>query len=173
MRVAVVSAVLCALFGVSMMNAQSKYTDAEGDALIQRLNQADTKILELEQKLRDCTMKCEEESLKANVPLATIYFSIGSSEVTNLGKTILDAVANVIKTTDDRYVVTGWADDYTGSEAINEKLRKYRVENVKRLLVKAGVDENRLKVVVKDGNLVGRGEKSAALDRAVTIKIDK
>ena len=173
MRVAVVSAVLCALFGVSMMNAQSKYTDAEGDALIQRLNQADIKIVELEQKLRDCTMKCEEEALKANAPLAIIYFSIGSSEVTDLGKKILDAVANVIKATDDRYVVTGWADDYTGSEAINEKLRKSRVEKVKKLLVNAGVEEKRLKVVVKDGNLIGCGEKSAALDRAVTIKIDK
>lgn len=173
MRVAVVCSVLCVLFGVGVINAQSKYTDAEGDALIQRLNQADAKIVELEQKLRDCTVKCEEESLKANVPLVTIYFSVGSSEVTSLGKKILSAVANVIQTTDCRYVVTGWADDYTGSEVINEKLRKSRAAEVKRLLVKAGVEETRLKIVGNDGNLVGCGKKSAALDRAVTIKTDR
>ena len=174
MRITKFIAIFCALIGFGSGYAQSKYTDAEGDALIQRLQQSDAKIVELEQKLRDCTRKCEEESLKANeVPLAVIYFAIGSSEISGLNKNIIKALVPVMKSSDNRFILTGWADDYTGSETVNNKLRKSRVENVKKLLVKAGIDEKQLKIVVGDGNLTGYGEKSASLDRVVTIRIEK
>ena len=164
---------LISAFVVSV-SAQTKYTDAEGDELVARLQQADVKIVALEQQVRDCTRKYDDLLLKFNdTPVATVYFYEGSSEVSQLNKNVLKALAQEMKKSENKYILTGWADDYTGSDKVNEKLKKSRVENVKTLLVKFGVDENKLKSVVGQGNLVGVGEKSASLDRAVTILIEK
>ena len=149
-----------------------KYTDAEGDALVARLQQADAKIASLEQQLRDCLNKpvpVVEEAPAA--PLATIYFPIGSSKVNNVQAKVVKAVANAMQNTEDKYVLTGWADNYTGSDAINKKLRKDRAANVKKMIVKNGVNGDRLETTTNDNNLTEYGEKSASLDRAVTITV--
>lgn len=150
-----------------------KYTDAEGDALVARLQQADAKIASLEQQLRDClnkpTTAVVEEAPAA--PLATIYFPIGSARVNNVQAKVVKAVANAMKNTEEKYVLTGWADNYTGTEAINKKLRKNRAANVKKMIVKAGVNGERLETTTNDNNLTEYGEKSASLDRAVTITV--
>ena len=104
-------------------------------------------------------------------PLATVYFPIGSSKVNAVNAKVVKAVANVMKNTDEKYVLTGWADNYTGTDAINKKLRKNRAANVKKMIVKAGVAEDRLETTTNDNNLTEYGEKSASLDRAVTIKV--
>ena len=149
-----------------------KYTDAEGDALVARLQQADAKIASLEQQLRDCLNRPMPEPEKAPAaPLATVYFPIGSSKVNAVNAKVVKAVANVMKNTDEKYVLTGWADNYTGTDAINKKLRKNRAANVKKMIVKAGVAEGRLETTTNDNNLTEYGEKSASLDRAVTIKV--
>ena len=69
-----------------------------------------------------------------------------------------------------KYVVTGWADNYTGTDNINIRLRKNRAEGVQKLLVKNGVAESQLTVTTNNGNLSDLGEKCVALDRAVTIE---
>ena len=74
---------------------------------------------------------------------------------------------------DKRYVITGWADNYTGNHKINTRLRKGRVATVKAALVKKGVAENRLETQINDGNLTNFGAKCASLDRAVTIQEKK
>ena len=71
---------------------------------------------------------------------------------------------------DKKYVLTGWADNYTGTDNINMRLRKNRAEGVAKLLVKTGVAENQLTVTTNNGNLSDLGEKCVALDRAVTIE---
>ncbi|MCF0205759.1 MAG: hypothetical protein HUK12_10925, partial [Muribaculaceae bacterium] len=83
---------------------------------------------------------------------------------------VVDAVANVMSDTDKNYVLTGWADNYTGTAARNVTLRKERVANVKKALVKKGVAENRLDAQINDGNLTNFGAKCASLDRAVTVQ---
>ena len=75
--------------------------------------------------------------------------------------------------TDDEYVVTGWADSYTGSAARNQQLREQRADNVKKLLVKNGVESGRIETATGDSNLTTYGEGSADLDRAATIDIKK
>ncbi len=149
-----------------------KYSDAEGDALVSRLQAADAKIASLEQQLRDClNKKPEVKEVKSEGPLATVYFPIGSSKVTNVQGKLLAAVANAMQQSKDNYVLTGWADNYTGTAKINSKLRTDRAKNVKTVLVKKGVDGARLDTQVNDNNLTNFGAKSASLDRAVTIVV--
>ena len=101
--------------------------------------------------------------------MATIYYPIGKSKITGVNTKLVNAVANLMKESDKNYVLTGWADNYTGSDKINAKLRKDRVNGVKKALVKKGVKADRLDAQINDGNLTKFGAKSASLDRAVTI----
>jgi outer membrane protein OmpA-like peptidoglycan-associated protein len=149
-----------------------KYTDAEGDALVARLQAADAKIANLEQQLRDCLNKkpAPAQVAAAEGPLATIYYPIGKSYITPVQKKVVSAVANVMKDNNSKnYVLTGWADNYTGTDKINAKLRKDRVGGVKKALVAKGVEASRLDAQINDGNLTNYGAKCASLDRAVTI----
>ena len=146
-----------------------KYTDAEGDALAARLQAAEGKIADLEKQLRDCLNRKPEVVEKEDAPLATIYYPIGKSNITGVNTKIVNAVANLMKESDKNYVLTGWADNYTGSEKVNAKLRKDRVNGVKKALVRKGVAADRLDAQINDGNLTKFGAKSASLDRAVTI----
>lgn len=150
-----------------------KYTDAEGDALVARLQQADAKIASLEQQLRDC-LNSKQTAVVEEVPaapIATVYFPIGSARVNNVQAKVVKAVANAMKNTEDKYVLTGWADNYTGTATFNKKLRAERAKSVKKMIVRAGVAEDRLETTTNDNNLTEYGEKSASLDRAVTITV--
>ncbi len=153
-----------------------KYTDAEGDALVARLAAADAKIASLEKQLYDCLHRVTPTPdpkptpvVSGDAPLATIYYPIGKSAISAEQKKVVAAVANVMKDNNNNYVLTGWADNYTGSEKINAKLRKDRVNGVKNALTGLGVAADRLDAQINDGNLTSFGPKSAALDRAVTI----
>lgn len=146
-----------------------KYTDAEGDALVARLQAANDKIADLEKQLRDCLNKKPVEQKAEEGPLATIYYPIGKSYITGVQKKVVNAVSEVMKNEDSNYVLTGWADNYTGSSAINTKLRKDRVAGVKKALEANGVASSRLDAQINDGNLTNFGAKCASLDRAVTI----
>lgn len=150
-----------------------KYTDAEGDALVARLQAADAKIASLEKQLRDCmdSKPAETKAAEADAPLATIYFPIGSAKVQGVQGKVAKAVANAMKGTDDNYTVKGWADNYTGSAKVNDRLRNARANNVKKILVKNGVKADRLETATGDGNLTNYGAKCASLDRAVTINV--
>ena len=147
-----------------------KYTDAEGDALAARLKAAEAKIADLEKQLRDCLNRKPQVIEQPAGPLATVYFPINKSNITGVQAKVVDAVANVMSDTDKNYVLTGWADNYTGTAARNVTLRKERVANVKKALVKKGVAENRLDAQINDGNLTNFGAKCASLDRAVTVQ---
>ena len=147
-----------------------KYTDAEGDALVANLNNANRKIADLEDQLR----KCVEKKPKATdaveeAPLATIYFPINRTDVLGVQRNVLNAVAEVMKNENRNYLLTGWADNYTGNDVINTRLRKGRVATVKKELVNTGVDAGRLETQINDGELTNYGPKCASLDRAVTI----
>ena len=151
-----------------------KYTDAEGDALAARLQAAEAKIADLEKQLRDClNRKPEVAEVKEEGPLATVYFPINVTAITGVQRKVVNAVAEVMKNTDKEYLLTGWADNYTGNHKINTRLRKGRVATVKAALVKKGVAENRLETQINDGNLTNFGAKCASLDRAVTIQEKK
>ncbi len=148
-----------------------KYTDAEGDALVARLQAADAKIASLEQQLKACLNRPAAKATVASVdaPLATIYFPIGVSKVSREGSMIAKAAANAMKESNEKYVVTGYADNYTGGTKINDSLRKARANNIAKILKKAGVASDNLEVTTNNDNLTTFGAKSAPMDRAVTI----
>ena len=148
-----------------------KYTDAEGDALVARLAAADKKIADLENQLKNCKKPAPvaPEAPKTDAPLATIYYPINVSKIVGVQNNVVDAVANVMLNESNNYELTGWADNYTGNDKINTRLRKDRVAGVKAALVGKGVEADRLNTQINDGNLTNYGPKCASLDRAVTI----
>ena len=147
-----------------------KYTDPEGDALVANLNDANRKISDLENQLRKCLEKKPEAAPDAEGPLATIYFPINRTEVLGVQRNVLDAVAEVMKNENSNYLLTGWADNYTGNDNINVRLRKGRVATVKQELTKKGIADSRLETQINNGELTDYGPKCASLDRAVTIQ---
>ena len=145
-----------------------RYTDAEGDALAKELADLKRKYADIESQLRKCLEKpVAAEPTKA--PLATVYFPINRTEVLGVQRNVVEAVAEVMKNENSNYMLTGWADNYTGNDVINTRLRKGRVATVKKELVNKGVAENRLETQINDGELTNYGPKCASLDRAVTI----
>ncbi len=141
------------------------------DALRARLAAADARIADLEAQLRDCLNRPVETKVENNGPVATVYYPIGVSRLSRENARVVSAIAEVMKANPDtKYVLTGWADNYTGSDNVNKRLRKARVEGVQKLLVKNGVEESRLTATTNDGNLSDLGEKCVAIDRAVTIE---
>jgi len=162
---------------------QVKDNSAELDALRNKLNQANAKIRDLENQLIECLKKKNQPVAPQNnltaaskeAPLATIYYPRGKSYITPVQMEIVNAVSEVMKQENDNYILTGWADNYTGNDKINTRLRKDRVATVKNALVSKGVAESRLDTQIDDRNRPDAdfGPKSAPLSRAVTIVRNK
>ncbi len=150
--------------------ATCKYSDAEGDALVAQLRDANKRIKDLEQQLADCqtpvTQVVEEE------PAVTVYFDINKSTVRSGDRKVLRAVAQAIKENPNtKYVVTGYADSQTGTPEFNAKLREARAKSVYNILVKSyGVNPDQLTTATDSQPL---NKFNYVLDRAVTIKIAK
>ena len=160
-------------FGKSEWNAPNKticpewkYPDAVGDSLVAALTDAKRRIKDLEKQLEDCD---KEPDHIIEPPLATVYFPINRTEVLGVQRNVVNAIAEVMNNENRNYVLTGWADNYTGNDKINTRLRKGRVATVKNELMKQGVSESRLETKIDNGELTDYGPKCASLDRAVTI----
>ena len=144
------------------------------DALRARLAAADARIADLEQQLKDCLSRPVETVVENNGPLATVYYPIGVSRLSRENQRVVKAIAHVMtQNSGKKYTVTGWADNYTGTDNVNMRLRKNRAEGVAKLLKRNGVPESQLTVTTNNGNLSDLGEKCVALDRAVTIEETK
>ena len=146
-----------------------KYSDAEGDALVAQLRDANARIKDLEQQLADCqtpvTQVVEED------PAVTVYFSINQSTVRSGDRQVLRALAQSMKENpDQKYVITGYADSQTGTPEINARLREARAKAVYKLLVNYGVNPDQLSTAV-DSNPLNKF--NYVLDRAATIKFAK
>ena len=140
------------------------------DALRARLSAAEGRIADLENQLKDALNKPVPEA-KKDAPLCTIYYPINIYRLTKKDVLLHDACANVMKDTPNtHYALTGWADNYTGTDEINVRLRHNRVNGVHKQLLKFGVPASQLTATINNGNLVDLGEKYVALDRAVTIE---
>ena len=152
-----------------------KYTDAEGDELAAKLANANRRIQDLENQLANANanQKRPTRAINENEGLCTIYYPINVYTLDNRDKLVLNAVADVMKNSGKDYLLTGWADNYTGNDAINTRLRTNRVNGVKNYLVGRGVNAGNLDATINNGNLQedidGLGIELAPLDRAVTI----
>ena len=144
------------------------------DAVEARLQAANARISDLERQLRDCLNRPVEKVEAKEGPLCTIYYTIGTSRLSRVDNKVLGAVAEVMKQNpDQKYTVTGWADNYTGSDRVNDRLRHARANGVEKVLLRNGVNPSQLDVTVNSGNLNDMGEKFVSLDRAVTIEANK
>ncbi|MDE6310866.1 MAG: OmpA family protein [Muribaculaceae bacterium] len=143
------------------------------DPLRARLDAANRRIEELEAQLKACLERPVErvvETIKA--PLATVYYPIGVSRLSAENARVIKAVAaEMAQHPDQKYTVTGWADNFTGTDAINARLRKNRAAGVEKVLLRNGVNANQLTIVDNNTNNLHQdlGKKCASLDRAVTI----
>ena len=136
-----------------------------------RLQAADARIADLEAQLKACLSRPVEKQVVTKAPLATIYYPCNVYRLTSVDRKVLESVANVMKADNKKYTLTGWADNYTGTDAINKRLRENRVNTVKNQLVKYGVNEANLNATINNGNRVDLGDKCLTLDRAVTIEV--
>ena len=78
------------------------------------------------------------------ITLDKTFFKPGSSELTEASYEQLDNFAQLLKTFFHSEVKIGGYTDNTGSDKVNIPLSKERAEMVKKYLVDAGVDDNRL-----------------------------
>ncbi len=144
------------------------------DAEVAALQAATARISDLERQIKDCLSRpVEVKEVKAdNGPLTTVYYVINGTRLSRVDRKVLGAIAEVIKSNPDKkYEVTGWADNYTGTAAINDRIRKARAAGVEKCLLGYGVNPSQLIVNTNNGNLNDMGDKYVALDRCVTIKV--
>ena len=140
------------------------------DALRARLSAAEARVADLEKQLQDCLNRKPEVVEAAPEALATIYFPIGVSRLTREDKNIVNAVADVLKAdTSKKYDVKGYADTYTGTDAINNRLRNQRANNVVKQLTSRGVSADQVQAIPVQGNLHGDNEALVSLDRCAVI----
>ena len=151
---------------------------AQLEQLRTKLADANAKIRNLEQQLNDClnwkkNHVCPDKPGK-EAPLATIYYPRGKSYITPVQMEVVDAVADVMNNENDNYKLTGWADNYTGNDEINIKLRHDRVAGVKKALEDKGISGSRLSTETNNANHPDvYGAQSAPLGRCVTIVRNK
>lgn len=142
------------------------------DALRARLQTADARVADLEAQLKACLERPVQTVVEApKAPLATIYFPINSYRLNRSDINVLGAIANIMKSNpNQKYVLTGYADNYTGTDAFNARLRQNRANSVQKQLIRKGVDAAQLEATTNAKNLCDLGEKYVALDRCVTIE---
>ena len=142
------------------------------DPIKARLAECESRLQDTQRKLDQC-LRRPVPTATAAAPcasdLAVVYFPIGSSTVSRTDRNVLKSVASVMKEdTSKKYVVCGWADNYTGTDAVNARLRTKRAENVKKVLVANGVNADQLEVITDAANRV-EGKSNVYLGRCVNI----
>lgn len=151
-----------------------KYSDAEGDALVARLQEANNRIKDLENELAIANENLAvalDAANKDQAPAFTIYFDINQSAINACNRKVVKAMAAAIKADPNtKYVVTGYADKETGTDAFNAKLREARAKSVYNALVKYGVNPDQLSTATDTNPL---NKFNYVLDRAATIKVVK
>lgn len=147
-----------------------KYTDAEGDALVAKLNAQNAQIKDLQAEIEALKNRPKQVVKQDCEGLVTVYYPINQYGLSNREKVVLKSVANVMKESGKNYKLTGYADSYTGTNEINDRLRQARVDGVYDYLVSQGVNPSQLDKTVDAQNLTDFGPEAAPLDRAVTVR---
>ena len=152
------------------------------DDLNNKLNDANNKLGDANNKINDLDGENDnlrkelEECKNAKVveevaPETVVFFNIDKSNLTGYTKATLESYIALVKDTNAKLTVTGYADKETGNPTWNERLSKERAENVKAFLVENGVAEDRITVEWK-GDTVKAFEDPHApkTNRCVVIK---
>ena len=84
---------------------------------------------------------------KAPIVLDGVNFKVGSSELTESAKPVLDKVVRTLKDYKEMYLEINGHTDSSGSRALNMKLSRKRAESVRRYLINQGIEEYRLRAI--------------------------
>lgn len=109
---------------------------------------------DLAQEVDSLRNRKPEEIHKVNVISSPYYvvFEIAKSTLSSEGKANLAILAEIIKSNNLHYTVTGYADEGTGNETINQRLSRERAQAVYDCLVKEyNVPASMLKIDYKGG----------------------
>ncbi len=127
-------------------NAEYQKQNAEYQKQIERYKQ---QLSDKEKELQEALRKAAKNSLDLDDVTLSVFFTIGSAEISEKNTINIKYMADVIKASDKTYTITGYADATTGSEAFNMDLSQQRAEAVYNTLIDAGVDSSKLKVDYK------------------------
>ncbi|MDR1527218.1 MAG: OmpA family protein [Dysgonamonadaceae bacterium] len=103
-----------------------------------------------------------------------IRFELGKSDLSKEARVQLGFLADLLRTyTEGTYTITGYADAFTGTPAINARLSRTRADVVKNCLIREfGIDGSRLKIVAA-GGVDTQYYNDPALSRSVVIRPNK
>jgi len=130
--------------------------------------QLSDKDRELQEALRKASQNANNPVSVSDDVTLSIFFPIGSAEVSDRNEVNIKYMAEVIKASNKTFTITGYADNNSGSEQRNLELSQQRAESVYNALINAGVDKSKIKVDYK-GCTVQPFEKDY-LNRVAIIK---
>ncbi|MCK4695188.1 MAG: OmpA family protein, partial [Candidatus Cloacimonetes bacterium] len=84
---------------------------------------------------------------KAPIILEGVTFKVGSSELKDEAKLVLDKVVRTLKDYSEMHLEISGHTDNTGSRALNMKLSRRRAESVRRYLINQGIEGHRLRAI--------------------------
>jgi outer membrane protein OmpA-like peptidoglycan-associated protein/opacity protein-like surface antigen len=84
---------------------------------------------------------------KAPIVLDGVNFKVGSSELTNSAKPVLDKVVRTLNDYPEMYLEISGHTDSSGSRSLNMKLSRKRAESVRRYLINQGIKEYKLRAI--------------------------
>lgn len=124
-----------------------------------RMNEMAATNLDLQEELAYAKRPIEVNEVEevvltnANIAPRTIFFTIGSGQLSSQEEMNLSYLAGKMKEyPDTRYTINGYADSATGTPSVNQKLSLQRAQTVKDLLVKKyGVSADRLTIASGGG----------------------
>lgn len=93
-----------------------------------------------------------KETIINKVPETSIFFELGSAELTHRGQ--LENIKKLVQTAKEEkrnIIVTGYADSQTGSQQFNERLSARRADTIVKELLEMGIDAHNIKIVVGGG----------------------
>lgn len=150
-----------------------KYTQEEVDKMNDYINHLRVQNDNLTQALIDCNNRPSKVETVVKVEeryvfqMPKIQFEKGSYEITPFSKAVLGEIAEVMKVTDKKWVILGYASN-EGDDEFNQTLSLKRAEIVKQYLVGLGVSEDKLDVVGK-GSTTKFSEEYLENNRVVEI----
>ena len=101
------------------------------------------------------------------------YFESNKSQPNNASTSNIGFILNYLKNNPDKSVeITGYADEI-GSSEYNDKLASDRAQNVKTILMKAGISESRLNIISygEDNSVDKKSEYARKLVRKTAFKV--
>ena len=165
----------------------NKYTDAQYEALQKKYAELEkenaalkNKIADLEKQLAPFKNLVDGQTylfkngrftaVEAKVASpATVYFDLGSAKISEREKAHVEFFANNVVDNATKLLLTGSADKQTGTAKGNQKLSEQRVDAVKALLGKLGVNTDNIDTVAK-GDTDNKFD-TPAKNRCVVIEV--